>query len=307
MDGMKVVITGPTGAIGIALAQEYISRNVEVLAVCRKNSNRIAGLPQSPLLHILELDMKDYGEYQPDADFTDYDIFYHFAWDGTTGADRDDMYLQHANVGYTLDAVFLAKKLGCHTFVGAGSQAEYGRTETGLNSDVPVFPENGYGMAKLCAGQMSRVLCGRIGLRHIWTRILSVYGPGDGPFSMVMQTIRKLLNGEIPQFTKGEQMWDYIYSKDAARAMLLLGERGRDGGIYCIGSGSARPLSEYIEIIRDSINPEATIMLGAIPYSDRQVMHLVADIEELQRDTGFSPETDFETGICETIKWVKDN
>ena len=50
-------------------------------------------------------------------------------------------------------------KLGCYKFIGAGSQAEYGRVEGKLTALTLTFPENGYGIAKLCAGQMSRILC----------------------------------------------------------------------------------------------------------------------------------------------------
>ena len=159
------------------------------------------------------------------------------------------MHGQNLNVKYALDAVEAAAKLGCDTFVGAGSQAEYGRFEGALNGSVPAFPENGYGIAKLCAGQMTRILCHQKGMRHIWTRILSIYGPYDGDKTMVMSTIGKLLKGESPSCTKGEQMWDFLYSKDAALAMRLLGEKGVDGKVYCIGGGQARPLKEYIEIM----------------------------------------------------------
>ena len=74
----------------------------------------------------------------------------------------------------------------------------------------------------------------------IWTRILSIYGPYDGENTMVMSTIYKLLNSEKPSCTKGEQMWDFLYSKDAALAMRLLGEKGTDGRTYCIGSGKSK-------------------------------------------------------------------
>ena len=96
---------------------------------------------------------------------------------GTTGAARNDMPLQTRNIASALQAAELAAKLGCNTFVGAGSQAEYGRTEQLLSPETPVFPENGYGMAKLCAGQMSRIRCQELGIKHVWVRILSVYGP----------------------------------------------------------------------------------------------------------------------------------
>lgn len=302
---MRVVITGPTGAIGISLIKECISHQIEVLAICRKGSKRLHRLPDSPFVHVLELDLQEYQEFYPKETDKKYDVFYHFAWNGTIGDARNDMKLQHKNVGYALDAVNLAHRFGCHTFVGAGSQAEYGRAEGKLSPSTPVFPENGYGIAKLCAGQMTRIACHQLGMQHIWTRILSVYGPCDGEKTMVISTIRKLLAGEVPEFTKGEQKWDYLYCGDAAKAMRLIGEKGKDGKVYCIGSGSARPLSDYIEMMRDAIDPVAPLALGVIPYGKQQVMYLCADIDELKKDTGFEPEVDFEEGIRETIAWVR--
>lgn len=65
---------------------------------------------------------------------------------GTFGNSRNNMYGQNLNVKYALDAVEAAFALGCDTFIGAGSQAEYGRYEGSLNESVPAFPENGYGL-----------------------------------------------------------------------------------------------------------------------------------------------------------------
>ena len=54
----KIAVTGPTGAIGIALIQYCISRDIEVYAFCRKNSTRIDNIPKSPLVHIVYCDLK---------------------------------------------------------------------------------------------------------------------------------------------------------------------------------------------------------------------------------------------------------
>ena len=231
-----------------------------------------------------------------------YDVFYHFAWAGTTGAARNDMYLQNQNVRYALDAVAAAKRFGCQLFIGAGSQAEYGRVEGLLRPDTPTFPEMGYGIGKLCAGQMTREYAHQLGMEHIWVRILSVYGPNDGTQSMVMSTILKLKNGEVPEFTKGEQLWDYLYSGDAANAFRLLGEKGCDGKVYVLGSGKARPLAEYIKDIKNSVNAKAEIALGAIPYGKKQVMHLQADVTQLKQDTGWENITSFREGIRRIIE-----
>lgn len=301
----KAVITGPTGAIGIALIQELIRHGIEVAAVVRPDSKRTDRIPVSPLVQIVPCDLAELAALPEKIERAD--VFYHFGWDGTFGNSRNNMYGQNLNVKYALDAVEAAAAMGCTTFIGAGSQAEYGRFEGSLTAQTPVFPENGYGIAKLCAGQMTRILCEQKGLRHIWTRILSIYGPFDGAGTMVMSTVVKLLTGERPACTAGEQMWDYLYSGDAGYAMYLLADKGVAGKTYCIGSGQARPLREYIEEIRAAAAPDAEIGFGEVPYQEKQVMYLCADISELTKDTGFVPRVPFSEGIGETVNWCSKN
>ena len=178
----RAVITGPTGAIGTALIAELISHGIEVEAVVRPDSRRTDNIPKSPLVHIVPCDLKELKTLHEKIEHAD--VFYHFGWDGTFGNSRNNAYGQLENVRYALDAVEAAAALGCTTFVGAGSQAEYGRVEGSLNASTPAFPENGYGIAKLCTGQMTKILCEQKGIRHIWTRILSIYGPFDGAVRM---------------------------------------------------------------------------------------------------------------------------
>jgi nucleoside-diphosphate-sugar epimerase len=123
---------------------------------------------------------------------------------------------------------------------------------------------------------------------------------------MVMSGINKMLDGERPQYTKGEQIWDYLYNKDAARAFRLIAEKGQDNSIYCLGSGRTRMLKDYIYAIRDAIDPSIDIGVGELDYYPNQVMHLEADISNLTKDTGFTPQYSFEEGIRETIAWVKE-
>ena len=301
----KVIMTGPTGAIGIALVQELVKSGAEVTAICHRGSKRIKRLPESDKLKVIERNLDELKTLEVLLD-DDYDIFYHLGWSHTVGNDRNDVDAQIKNIKYTIDAVELANAVGCNRFIGAGSQAEYGRTLQKLSANIPTSPENGYGMAKLCAGQMSRLRCEQLGMEHIWTRILSVYGPYDGDNTLVNSLIRKLKRNEIPHCTKGEQIWDYLYSKDAARALYLIGEMGIKGKVYCIGSGQGKPLLSYIETIRNCVNPNAQLGIGDVPYGENQVMHLWADISDLENDVGFEPRYSFEQGVQETIHWIED-
>lgn len=298
----RAVITGPTGAVGIALIEELIQNEIEVYAICRPSSKRLGRIPANPLVQVIEADLTELDKVNIDKPC---DAFYHFGWDGTYGASREDLYLQNRNIAATLDAVNLAHRTGCQVFIGAGSQAEYGAVEGKIGSDTPCFPVTGYGIAKLAACGMSRNLCGQLGIRHVWCRIISLFGPYDGEYTMVMSGIIQMLQKKRPKYTKGEQVWDYIYSKDAALAFRLAAERGKDGAIYCLGSGKSRLLRDYIYAIRDIAAPGMDVGIGELEYYPNQVMHLSADVSNLEEDTGFAPRYTFEQGIEETVRWAE--
>ena len=301
----SAVITGPTGAVGLALCRELLSRGWQVYAVCRPDSARAKRLPQHKNLHKIDCDMSEAARL-PGLIPAGADAMFHLAWGYTIGEGRNDMLAQNENIRYTIEHIQAAAALGCKVFVGAGSQAEYGRVEGLLTPEIPCFPENGYGMAKLCAGQMTRVEAEKLGLSHIWVRILSVYGPGDNENAMVPSLIRTLLRGERPALTAGEQLWDYLYSGDAAIALAELAEKGQSGRVYPLGSGQACPLKEYVQTLRDGIDPTLPLGFGERPYAPRQVMHLQADISALQRDTGYTPATPFAEGAAKTIDWYRN-
>ena len=298
------VVTGPTGAIGTALCRVLAESGCMVYAVCRPGSSRTAALPEHERLHAVRCDLSELAEL-PSCIPAGADAFFHLAWAHTIGPGRNDMAAQIDNIRYTIDAVRAAAELGCKVFVGAGSQAEYGRVSEPLRPDTPAFPENGYGMAKLCAGQMSRTEARRLGVAHVWPRVLSVYGPHDGPRTMISTVIEALLDGRRPALTAGEQMWDYLYAADAAQAFRLMALRGADGAVYPLGSGQPRPLREYIETLRDAIDPALPLGFGEVPYGEGQVMYLAADMDPLRRDTGFEPATSFADGIRQTVDAVR--
>ena len=297
------VISGATGMIGRALAAYLLERGDRVLALVRPDSARAATMPRHQNLRLVGCDMADYATYTPDEHA---DVFFHLAWAKTTGAGRDDMLAQWQNVRYALDAANLAARFGCAKFVGAGSQAEYGPANVPLSASTPADPQNGYGIAKYAAGKMTAALCRQLGLAHCWVRILSIYGEGDNANTLIMYLIRALSNGETPELTPCEQIWDYLYVGDAAAALAGVADRGRDGAIYALGSGQGRPLYEYVNILRDCVAPGACVTFGARAYYPHQPMYLVADIRPLVADVGFAPRVSFAEGIRRILAAQKE-
>ena len=316
----KAYITGATGTIGMALINTLLSQKIDVTVFLRPDSDRNEDVRalQNDRLNIVELGLeqiKSYTEKLTRTEKKEEAAFFHFGWVGTFGSLRNDFLLQEKNVTYSLDAVMLADVLGCSTFVGAGSQAEYGRVSGELDETTPLNPETAYGKAKLLAEEKTRDLCHALSMNHVWFRILSVFGPYDGPNTMVMSTVKRLINGEHISLTAGEQIWDYIYSEDAAEAIYLAACRsfsvaGSDlkpeSQIYCLGSGNKRPLKDYVKDICDEVCAQSSLLgFGEVPDGEGQVMYLVANTERLCRDTGFKCRYTFREGIRRTIDWVK--
>ena len=299
----SAVVNGSVGTIGLALIQCLVNRGVKVYAIAFPGDPRIERIAKEAT--VIPCDMRELKKIE--EQITDpIDAFFDLAWAGAIGPGRDDMLLQTTNIRCAIESCYIAKDLNCKVYVGVGSQAEHGRIEGKVTASAPCFPTTGYGMAKLCAGQMTRVICQNLGIRHEWARVLSVFGANDGPLNVITMIIDTLFKGEKPSLTPAEQMWDYIYADDAAEALCCMAESGRDGKIYPIGSGQCRPLRDYFEILRDLINPALPLGFGEKTYPPNQVMHLEADISELITDTGFIPKTSFEKAAQTVIKQYKE-
>jgi nucleoside-diphosphate-sugar epimerase len=301
----RVIITGATSMLGLALLNECIKNKTEVVALIRENSKKRDIIPNSPYITVVECDLTKISTVAISVK-EGYDAFYHFAWTVTDNKSRNFVEDQYHNINYTLEAVKFANRVGCKKFIGAGSQAEYGRVDGKISPSMRVSPDSAYGVAKYSAGKMAGVLCQQLGMEFIWTRIFSTYGINDMPSTMIMYTIDCLLKKQKPILTRCEQIWDYLNCKDAGRAFYLLGKSGKDQSIYNIGSGKASSLYEYVCAIRDAIDKSLELGIGEKEYSPKQVMNLLADISNLSKDTGFEPEISFHDGIRETIDWYKE-
>ena len=290
--------------IGVALIEECLRHDIEIYAVVRSSSGKAGRLPLSDKIHLTDCSLEDLSDL-PGRIPGGCDTFYHIAWGNTGEARNKSTELQSRNIFYTLQAVRAAAELGCRRFIGAGSQAEYGPMDVEkISPDSPVNPSTPYGASKLAAGHLAGMLCRELGMECIWPRIFSVYGKYEKETTMVASGLRKMLAGEPTEFTPAMQRWDYLYSRDAGRAFYLIGEKGKGGSVYCVGSGLARPLKEYIEEMA-ALTGAGKPGIGAKPYPPGAVMNLCADIGTLTGDTGFIPEYTFEQGIRETIEWIK--
>lgn len=302
-ENRRVAITGATGTIGVSLVKQCIEDDMDVIVFINPDSKNEARIPND--LHIKKVFCSLDKMEEIDVTGLKADVFVHLAWASTNRTVRNNMKPQVDNIKYSLDSVELADKLGCKIYVGVGSQAEYGKKNEIIHEETTLAPETAYGMAKLCAGQMTRAECMQRKIKHVWLRVFSTYGPYTQDSTIINYTIKTLLKKEKPTLTGCDQIWDFLYVDDAARAILLLADKGRDGEIYCVSSGQQKKMKDYIEIINKSIDSSLPIGYGELKYDKNSVMYLAGDISKIHNETGFLPETSFEEGIQRTIEWAK--
>lgn len=299
----RVIVTGANGFVGSAVAKELSAHGVQVWTVVRNEASDITSIANLPNVNIVYCELSEMEQLPQKISDREFDVFYHFAWDGVSGKARGDVSLQIENISGIAHAVVACAKLQCKRFIGIGTLAQYDcLAYTPEDGSMPL-PTSCYASAKIAAYHFSKVQCVALGLEHIWVYLSNLYGVGDHSNNFVNFAIDSIMNNPHPAFTDGMQLYDFLNISDACRGLLLLGERGHSLKSYYVGSGQCRRLREYIEIIHQRTAPNKKIYLGEIPFKGRSVDSQLFNCDKLFLDTGFKPEISFETGIDELLAW----
>lgn len=306
----KAIVTGATGFIGKFLVRELVKQNVEVIAVVRrgtKNLNTINALP----VKIVECNIADYHMLPDMIADRDIDVVFHIAWQGVSDLDARNEAIQMQNLQSTLDLIdaMYIMRIGC--FIGCGSMHE-AESLVEMNEDK-VISNLGYmyKATKTAAHWIGKAKCGTYGIRFFWP-LINTYGEEERSARLVNTIIRKVLHGESPDLSAGNQYYDFVHVSDVARALILIAEKGVDGTNYTIGSGDAKPLKEFLKIVGQVANDlhdgePVELGFGKITSNVISLPITTFDVTKLYKDTGFKPLIPFRKGIERTARWIKED
>lgn len=299
----NVIITGADGFVGSYTVQHFLSEGKNVLALDMGDVPR--RLKPHPNLEYRRCDIADINSMLLLIPKGVYDTFVHFAWAGSAGPARVDYNLQMKNALNTVECLKAARELGCSRFVCAGSIMEY-EVESSVHSQGS-HPGMAYiyGMGKHVAHCLCKCVAANIGIDLLWPMITNAYGVGEYSPRFVNTTLRKIIDGEPLQFTAATQNYDFVYVTDVAKAFYLVAEKGRPFNEYMIGSGSARPLKEFILEMVGSCGPDADPLFGDVPFTGTNMPLSTFSIDAIRNDCGFEAEVHFGEGTRKTMEWLK--
>ena len=308
---MKIVATGATSFVGCGAVKELLRRGHQVYAVLRENSKKAELLKVDGAypanLTMLNVDLGDL-ERLPGLIGETCDVFLHMGWRGAGSDSRKLDEIQEQSVADALNAVSVAKKLGCKRFLFTGSQAEYGVHDTLMDEETECRPTSPYGKAKLAVRVQAEALCRELSMDYGHARIFSTYGPGDHPWSLISTCVETFLAGGQMQLSPCTQKWNFMYIEDAGRAIADLceyeGPLMDEGCIYNLGGPmeETAPLRDFVEQLYGLCGKKGSFQYGVRPPNAEGVVNLIPDIRKMERVTGWKPEIGFEEGIRRLLK-----
>ncbi len=293
----RILVTGATSMIGVALIREAISNNTEIYALVRPNTKRIHRLPDSDLVHVIECDISNLLESC--GYFPKVDVFYHLAWEGTSKNERDNPIIQEKNIATSISAVDLAHRIGCKRFIFAGSQAEYGLIDEPIHERTKFRPIMSYGVAKLASCVLTRKECELFDMEHVCARIFSVYGCFDNENTMIDYAIKCFSGGEHASFGNRFKQWNFLNERDAGAMIYRLGAACVSPGEYLIANPVSQTIGEYVDIIASMFETPK------YSFETEEDVELFLDVKNTIKETGYRPAVSFGEGIKEIIDFRK--
>ena len=312
---MRILVTGGAGFIGTHLIRRLLEDGHAVSVVDNESNGERANVPAEAWY--AKADVARPAEIEP-AFARGLDAVCHIAGQVSIIRSFSDPVVDlRTNVEGTLNVLQLCLKYKVPRLVYASSMTLYGNCRTVPTPESePCLPDSYYGITKHAAERYVHSTAERPDLGFDFgvtsLRMYSVYGPGqsyNNPYQGVLGIFSgNLLRGEpITIFGDGEQTRDFVYIGDIVDGWVrALKTPAASGGVFNLGSGRSLSINQLAEaaIAAFGHRPGSykIIRKPARPGEQRRVQ---ADIHQAQAVLGWKPQTTFEVGLGETIRWAR--
>ena len=183
-----------------------------------------------------------------------------------------------------------------------------------FSEETPYDPSSPYSASKASSDHLAKAWHRTYGFPVVVSNCSNNYGPYHFPEKLIPLTILNALSGEpLPVYGKGENVRDWLYVEDHARALDLIAERGRAGETYNVGGRNER---RNIEVVRricevlDELAPANRPREELIKFVTDRPGHdarYAIDASKLENELGWRAQETFATGIEKTVQWYLDN
>jgi UDP-glucuronate 4-epimerase len=329
---MQTIVTGAAGFIGSEVALRLLKEGFPVTGIdCftpyydpALKEARAARLAAFPAFRMERVRIEDAGAVEAIFQRDRPDIVLHFAAQAGVrySLDHPRDYIE-ANVVGSFNVIELARRYDTRHLLIASTSSAYGANQKFPfeEQDATPHPLTIYAATKLASEFIAHSHAHLYGVPTTSLRFFSVYGPWGRPDMAFFQFTRRIFRGEpIDVYNHGDLMRDFTYIDDLVEAIRRLMDQPPDTAgeilrgdslspvapyrLVNIGNASPVRLMDYIEAIENAIGRKAEKnMLGMQPGDVKQTF---ADVSLLRHLTGYTPDTDYRTGVRRFVEWYRD-
>ena len=330
---MRVIVTGGAGFIGSALVRYLVlERGHDVLTIdALTYAGNLASLKEvegKASHRFLHADIRDGAAMQAAIDDFRPDRIMHLAAEShvdrsITGA--ADFILTNVVGTFTLLeaargywTALEGEAKAAFRFLHVSTDEVYGSLdhdpEALFREDTPYDPSSPYSASKAASDHLAKAWQRTYGMPIVVSNCSNNYGPYHFPEKLIPLTILNALAGkELPVYGAGENIRDWLYVEDHARALDLIVEKGVPGETYNVGGRNER---RNIDVVRricqvlDRLAPADTPREELIRFVTDRPGHdarYAIDATRLENELGWRAQEDFDSGIAKTVRWYLDN
>ena len=301
---MKVLVTGGAGFIGSHVSDQLIAAGHQVVIVDNLSTGRVSNL--NPKAVFYEMDIRSpelrkvFEQERPEV------ISHHAAQMDVRRSVADPIFDAEVNILGSIKLAQLAIEFGVRKFIHISSGgAAYGEpVYMPCDENHPVQPLSPYGASKYTFELYLYIFKETAGLDYTVLRYPNVYGPRQDPHGeagVVAIFIGHMLHGKpVTIFGTGEQVRDFVYVADCARANLLALEKG-GGRVYNLASGVGTSINQIFDALK-AITGYPDVALFA-PPKPGETFRIYLDASRAQQELGWQQTLDLTAGLQQTVEY----
>ena len=204
------------------------------------------------------------------------------------------------------------RKFGIKRYHQVSTDEVYGdlpldRPDLLFHEDTPLHTSSPYSSSKASADLLVLAYHRTYGLPVTISRCSNNYGPYQFPEKLIPLMIQKARKNEkLPVYGDGKNVRDWLHVSDHCKAIDLIVRNGRDGEIYNVGGHNERSNLQVVETILKALGKDDSLIEHVKDRLGHDRRYAICP-DKIEKELGWKPEYNFDTGIAETIKWNVEN